>query len=410
MEGFILLVVMLLLILIYLGYESITHNRRLKQIPIRIHVNGTRGKSSVARLIAAGVRAGGYRTVAKTTGTLARLIDVDGKEQPIYRVGFTNIAEQIDVIKWAHKQQAEAIIIECMALQPLLQSLCELKIVKATHGVLTNARPDHLDVMGPTERDVVKALAATVPVRQKFFTAEDVHLDFYEYACKDRRSELIPATAEDAEKISDEEVNNFSYSEFKINVALALKVTDSLGIDREVALKGMWEAIPDPGAMTEYQFDFQNKEVNLANAFAANDPVSTKMLWDKLITKYEYCGAKILVVNCRDDREDRSKQMAEAVMGWHKPDLVVLIGSGTSVFEHYLPRYAAKAGIKEIPKCIECEGYTPEQIIAETLKTHPTDSYIFVGVGNIKDIGMALVEYCNDRHVEQIEQRLKNKE
>ena len=205
MEGFILLVVMLLLILIYLGYESITHNRRLKQIPIRIHVNGTRGKSSVARLIAAGVRAGGYRTVAKTTGTLARLIDVDGKEQPIYRVGFTNIAEQIDVIKWAHKQQAEAIIIECMALQPLLQSLCELKIVKATHGVLTNARPDHLDVMGPTERDVVKALAATVPIKQKFFTAEDVHLDFYEYACKDRRSELIPAPAVDAEKISDEE-------------------------------------------------------------------------------------------------------------------------------------------------------------------------------------------------------------
>lgn len=410
MEGFILLFVMLMLILGYLAYESITHNRRLKQIPIRIHVNGTRGKSSVARLIAAGVRAGGYRTVAKTTGTLARMIDVEGKESPIYRVGFTNIAEQINVFKWAHKQQAEAIIIECMALQPLLQSICELKIVKATHGVLTNARPDHLDVMGPSERDVVKALAATVPVGQKFFTAEDVHLDFYEYACKDRGAKLIPATAEDAEKISDEEINNFSYSEFKINVALALKVTDSLGIDRQAALKGMWEAVPDPGAMTEYQFDFQGKEVNLANAFAANDPVSTKMLWDKLVSKYEYCQGKILVVNCRDDREDRSKQMAEAVLGWHKPDLVVLIGTGTSVFEHYLPRYAEKMGIKTLPKCIECEGYTPEQIIAETLATHVAEHYIFVGVGNIKDIGMALVEYCNDRHVEEIEKRLKNKE
>ena len=33
--------------------ESARHRRRLDQIPIRIHVNGTRGKSSVARLIAA---------------------------------------------------------------------------------------------------------------------------------------------------------------------------------------------------------------------------------------------------------------------------------------------------------------------------------------------------------------------
>ena len=56
-----------------------------------------------------------------------------------------------------------------MALQPMLQSLCELKLVKATHGVLTNARPDHLDVMGPTERDVAKALGGTVPVNSKYF-------------------------------------------------------------------------------------------------------------------------------------------------------------------------------------------------------------------------------------------------
>ena len=35
--------------------ELAAHRRRLKQIPVRIHVNGTRGKSSVARLIAAGV-------------------------------------------------------------------------------------------------------------------------------------------------------------------------------------------------------------------------------------------------------------------------------------------------------------------------------------------------------------------
>ncbi|ALB01841.1 capsule biosynthesis protein CapB [Francisella persica ATCC VR-331] len=382
---------------VYLIIENIVHNISIKSIPIRIHVNGTRGKSSVARLIAAGVRAGGYRTIAKTTGTLARYIDVDGSETPVFRIGFSNITEQVKIMFKARRAKADAIVIECMALQPLLQSLCELKLVKATHGVLTNARPDHLDIMGPTERDVAKALAATVPVKAKYFTAEDIHLDFFEYACKDRGTELIAATAQDAEKISDEEINKFVYSEFKINVALALKVTDDLGIPREIALKGMWESTPDPGAMTEYNFNIKNAEINFANAFAANDPVSTKMLWYKLYDKYSGCDKKVLVVNCRDDREDRSKQMAEAALGWQKQDLIVLIGTGTEVFTSFYKKYA-KSLNKPMTKVIVCEEMTPIQILEKIVESNPAESYILVGVGNIKDIGMELVDFCNTSH------------
>ena len=37
--------------------EDRRHRRHLARIPVRIHVNGTRGKSSVCRLIGAGLRA-----------------------------------------------------------------------------------------------------------------------------------------------------------------------------------------------------------------------------------------------------------------------------------------------------------------------------------------------------------------
>ena len=60
--------------------ENILHLRTLKKIPVRIHVNGTRGKSSVARLIAAGMRGAGLRTCVKTTGTDARMIDPESNE------------------------------------------------------------------------------------------------------------------------------------------------------------------------------------------------------------------------------------------------------------------------------------------------------------------------------------------
>ena len=369
----------------------------MKSIPIRIHVNGTRGKSSVARLIAAGVRAGGYRTVAKTTGTLARYIDADGSETPVFRIGFSNIAEQVRIIFKARRAKADAIIIECMALQPLLQSLCELRLIKATHGVLTNARPDHLDVMGPTERDVAKALAGTVPVKSKYFTAEDVHIDFFEYACKDRGTVLSVATPEDAAKITDEEINKFVYSEFKINVALALQITDDLNIPRDVALEGMWAATPDPGAMTEYNFDILNSDMSFANAFAANDPVSTKMLWDNLYTKYDATDKKVLMVNCREDREDRSKQIAEAILGWTSPDLVVLIGTGTEVFVSFYKKYAKQLN-KETVNTIVCENMDPQEIFEKICDGQPEQSYMVVGVGNIKDIGMRLIDFCVESH------------
>jgi hypothetical protein len=62
-------------VLVFLGVqEAFFHKRNIAKIPIRIHVNGTRGKSSVVRLIAGALREQGIPTCAKTTGTLARFI------------------------------------------------------------------------------------------------------------------------------------------------------------------------------------------------------------------------------------------------------------------------------------------------------------------------------------------------
>ena len=61
--------------------EKQLHRRNLRAIPIRVMVNGTRGKTSVTRLIAAILREAGVRTWAKTTGSQAAWILPDGSER-----------------------------------------------------------------------------------------------------------------------------------------------------------------------------------------------------------------------------------------------------------------------------------------------------------------------------------------
>ncbi len=60
------------LCLIYLSGERLLADRYRKKLVHIVHVNGIRGKSTVTRLIGAGLAAGGLRVMTKTTGTLPR--------------------------------------------------------------------------------------------------------------------------------------------------------------------------------------------------------------------------------------------------------------------------------------------------------------------------------------------------
>ena len=140
------------------------HLRSLDAIPLRIHVNGTRGKSSVTRLVAAGLREGGLRTFAKTTGTAPRVIDSEGKDRIIHRLRLPSIGEQVRLLSYFASERPQAVVMECMAVQPQYQWIAEHQMVKSHIGVITNVRPDHLDEMGPTEDDVAYSLCNTIPV------------------------------------------------------------------------------------------------------------------------------------------------------------------------------------------------------------------------------------------------------
>ncbi|MGL4880735.1 MAG: hypothetical protein ACRC8K_06685 [Waterburya sp.] len=89
------------------------------RIKWRVHVNGIRGKSTVTRYVTAIFRAAGYHSFGKTTGSAARILRPDGQDFDFGRKGYPNVNEQIEILKGFSRQRAEAVVIECMAVNPI---------------------------------------------------------------------------------------------------------------------------------------------------------------------------------------------------------------------------------------------------------------------------------------------------
>jgi len=362
------------------------HQKRIYSIPIRIHVNGTRGKSSVTRLIGAALTEGGIKTITKVTGTYPRLILEDGTETSIFRKANANIIEQLDIVKFAFKRKAEALVIECMALEPQYQSITEEKMIHATVGVITNIRLDHVDVMGYTLTEVANVLGRTIPVKQNLFTAETQIPDVLRKIANDKKCSVHFSNPVD---ITDEEMSHFKYIEHKENVALVLLICKHLGIARSTALKGMYKANPDSGALTRYNVTDSGKEVIFYNGFAANDPQSTLMIWQKLEAEKRLIGNKILLLNTRQDRLDRAKQLAEMVGKEinNDTDLLILIGQSTDVVESLTKDFGFEKN-----KIVNL-GWTEPENVFNSILNLTKDVSTVLAIGNVGGMGNPVVEY-----------------
>jgi len=367
------------LYILILRIEKVNHEKRVNSIPVRIWVNGSRGKSSVTRLIAAGLRGGGMKVIAKTTGTRASYITDNSREQPVLRLGMPNIREQIKIFRKAATEKPDAIVLECMALRPDLQYTESVRIVNPTTVVITNIRADHLDVMGPTINDIARHFVDAIPDNSTLFAAENSILQNQESNLRRRQ---IKTHFSDADRVTDTIVVDFHYIEHKANVALALDVCKNLGVNENTALDAMRSAAPDPGVLRRHALTLGQKQVILVNAMAANDPDSTFLIWQMIDREYPEIN---ILVNCRIDRIDRSFQMARLISERMPADHYILTGSGT----HILARKLFKA--IEHEKVIDAGEKTPEHVVQTVADTVSNRSLIFA-MGNTVGYGEEMMK------------------
>jgi len=360
--------------------EAVTHRRRLDGVDWRIHVNGIRGKSTVARIVAGMLREHGLVTIGKSTGTFAAVIDRDGVDVPIERKGPPTILEQIDVARHYVTPDVDALVIECMALKPEYQEVSERMIVRSNIGIITNVREDHQDVMGETLPEIARSLLSTCPRDGVLVTSEQNPeiLRIMEEIAASKGSRLMVA---DPNRVSDAEVEAFDYIAFKENIAIALVVADIVGVPRQVAMRGMIDAEPDPGVLRMKELRIGDKHVTWANLFAVNDRESMIAAFDKLTPFRTSETLTVGILNNRADRERRAIQFADVAVRDLHFDRLVTFGAYEGLVTDRLRQNGFPTD--HIVNLGDEHDVGTEEIIDRMIVRQPSDHILVVGFVNI---------------------------
>jgi hypothetical protein len=375
---------LLSIVLIYLALEKVLYRRCLRRIPLRIHVNGTRGKTTVTCLTAELLRRAGIRTLAKTTGDHPVLILPDSREVPIRRRGPARIHEQMRVVRRAAREGAQAVVLECMALAPHLQEVSEQAMVRSSIAVITNVRPDHFEVMGGGLDGVADALSRTIPNGGALVTESGPYEGLFRERAGARGAAVCVAEAGPplasggpADPILLESLS--LVRAVGLNAGLPSAQVDDLL--QGIAARSAQRSIRYAGT--------GSRRIGLIDAFSANDTVSTARVQAALLSAGETdCPLPVVaLLNTRADRPLRTLAFAEFIAGQTCYQAIILAGDGAFLARRHLRRRGAPAPIFTLTE----RG--PSRLLSAIARQTGSLSFTLVGMGNHRGVGQTLRRY-----------------
>jgi poly-gamma-glutamate synthase PgsB/CapB len=392
------LIVFAACILVFLGYlvlERLRLERARRCVPLRISVTGTRGKSGVTRLIAAGLRESGVRVLAKTTGSKPVLIFPDGSEKEIPRAGPASICEQVRLVRLAAQTGADSLVSELMSIGPECLAAESRRILRPTILALTNVKLDHLEAMGRRKNDIARALASAFPERADIFIPKEEVYPVFEESAERITSRLHRVTPSAAVK-GDGEGGPLPLDEFEPNIRLALAILESLGVCRDTALRGMGRTAPDFGSLRVWKTEYGSppRSALCLSAFAANDPESSAAVLQKIKAMVPAGPKSLLGLLClREDRGDRTLQWVRAAEAGFFADFecVAVVGS---------PARAAARKLRKDPG-LEFAKFSffrhprPAELMNQ-LVTSAGREPVVIGLGNIVGPGERFVRHWEE--------------
>ncbi|MCB9760731.1 MAG: hypothetical protein H6739_12890 [Alphaproteobacteria bacterium] len=332
--------------------------RARRQIPLVIGGWGTRGKSGTERLKAAVLEGLGVPTLSKTTGCEAMVLRAPPGGRALELFLFrpydkATIWEQAAVVRLAAATGARAFLWECMALNPLYVAILQQRWMRDDLATLTNAYPDHEDVMGPTGLDVAETIGGFAPPGAVVLTTEGSMRPALREQARQRGCALLGLSRAATTLVPADLMARMPHAEHPANVALAAAVAEQLGVDRTEAIGLMADhVLPDLGALViAPEVAHMGRRVVFVNGMSANDEVSFRHNWRRAGFATPPAGPadwRVTVVNNRADRIPRSRAFARILVRHAPAHRHVLIGTNLEGLARYIEEATAEL-LAELP-------------------------------------------------------------
>lgn len=315
-----------------------------KAIPVSIGGWGTRGKSGTERLKAALFSSLALKVITKTTGCEATLIYARSNgeqfEVPLFRpFDKASIWEQSDVLHFAKNVKADVFLWECMGLTPRYVKILR-QWMQDNFSTITNAYPDHEDILGPTGIDVAKEMANFIAPKSQVFTSEQTMMPVLEKDAISKQASLIQVHWGDGYQITPDIRALYPYEEHPDNIALVCKMAEHIGLDKNFVFKETAQRIiPDIGVLQHFcPAPFENFTMSFINSMSANERLATLENWRRLdlfSLSHDPSKQTIALINNRNDRVARSKVFAHILAEDLPFDKMVVIGTNVDGFYSY---------------------------------------------------------------------------
>lgn len=342
-----------LLLALFLG-ERLLLNRSSRKarrtIPLVVGGWGTRGKSGTERLKAALFSANGFGVISKTTGCEAMMLHSfpfdNLRELFLFRpYDKATIWEQHKFMTLADDLGSEVLLWECMGLNPTYVDILQRCWMRDDIATITNTFPDHEDLQGPAGINVPEVMTRFIPGKSTLITSEEQMLPILAEAAREAGTSITSVGWLEAGLLTRDVLERFPYEEHPYNVALVLAMADTLGFDRDHALKEMAErVIPDIGVLKAYPFaPLRTRRLQFINGMSANDRYGCLGNWSRMgldcFHPDDVPGNWVTtVVNNRADRVARSKVFANILVNDINADRHFLIGTNLQGLMGYIDK------------------------------------------------------------------------
>jgi poly-gamma-glutamate synthase PgsB/CapB len=375
-----MLTISVILILIFglLFIEKRMVQKSIRYMSLRIHVNGTRGKSSVTEYVAAGISFSRQDVMAKITGIIPTIIH-NGVSQIIVRHGVARVQEQINILLSAFRRKVKVMVLECMSISPELMKL-EGFVFQPHIYVITNIRDDHREEMGKDVESQAEAICNAIPANCKVITNEKGFLKRIKEKASAKNSTVITT-----ETLEDRLRERLPYEVFPENVALALAVCREAGIDLSQSETGIMNWISkSTSPLTTIHAN--SKNIRFLNAFSVNDIDSTKTFLSHWETVSDHQGKLSVILNTRADRPVRTDLFSEWIAGdMQSFETIILTGNHKGRAKNTLLR----SGVDRDK--VKCWTRRDRGNLKSILANSVDDGSFVAGVGNIGGEGFNIL-------------------